>query len=90
MAFIVNRKNRFYVVAYDGIDPLTGRERRRWHPAGDTRTGAEDPAARLECDQRRDARSRSTSTQLGQFLVETWLPRKRTHVAPPPPTATAG
>ena len=34
MAYIIERKDRFYVVAYDGLDPLTGRERRRWHPAG--------------------------------------------------------
>ncbi len=25
MAYIVQRNHRFYVVAYDGIDPLTGR-----------------------------------------------------------------
>lgn len=34
MTYIVQRKDRFYVVAYDGLDPLTGRERRRWHPVG--------------------------------------------------------
>ena len=34
MAYIIERNIRFYVVAYDGIDPLTGRERRRWHPVG--------------------------------------------------------
>ncbi len=25
MTYIVQRKDRFYVVAYDGLDPLTGR-----------------------------------------------------------------
>jgi hypothetical protein len=34
MAYIVKRKDLHHVVAYDGVDPLTGRERRRWHPAG--------------------------------------------------------
>lgn len=34
MAYIVQRNTRFYVVAYDGTDPVTSRERRRWHPAG--------------------------------------------------------
>ncbi len=38
MTYIVQRKDRFYVVAYDGIDPLTGRERRRRLPAGHDRT----------------------------------------------------
>lgn len=41
MAYIVSRKNRFYVVAYDGIDPVTGKERRKWLPAGHARTDAE-------------------------------------------------
>lgn len=48
MAYIVQRKDRFYVVDYDGIDPLTGRERRRWHPAGRNRSDAEAIAATLE------------------------------------------
>jgi hypothetical protein len=26
MTYIVQRHNRIYVVAYDGLDPLTGRE----------------------------------------------------------------
>jgi len=33
MACLVTRNNRFYVVVYDGIDRITGLERRRWHPA---------------------------------------------------------
>lgn len=48
MAYIIERKHRFYVVAYDGIDPATGRERRRWHPAGHSRADAEAIAARLD------------------------------------------
>ncbi len=80
MAYIVNRKDRFYVVAYDGIDPLTGRERRRWHPAGDNRRAADELATRLEGDRRHDSRTRANSTQLGSFLTDTWLPRKRAHV----------
>lgn len=32
MTYIVQRKDRFYVVAYDGLNPLTGKERRRRHP----------------------------------------------------------
>jgi integrase len=51
MTYIVQRHNRFYVVAYDGLDPLTGRERRRWHPVGSDRDEAEALAARLEVDR---------------------------------------
>lgn len=80
MAYIVNRKDRYYVVAYDGVDPLTGRERRRWHPVGGDRQDAEALARRLEQDPRQDGRERGTSTRLGPFLTDTWLPRKRMHV----------
>jgi hypothetical protein len=83
MTYIVNRRDRFYVVAYDGIDPISGKERRRWHPAGASRDDAEDLSRQLE----RDLSSRSTlppgrGTTLGRFLVEDWLPRKRRMLAP--------
>jgi hypothetical protein len=53
MSYIVQRQDRFYVVACDGLDPLTGRKRRRWHPVGHDRTEAEQLAERL--DRERDA-----------------------------------
>ncbi len=79
MAYIVQRRDRFYVVAYDGLDPLTGRERRRWHPAGKNREAAERIAERLDLDRPTTCR-RGASTRLGGFLSDTWLPRKRAHV----------
>ena len=51
MSYIVQRSDRFYVVAYDGLDPLTGRERRRWHPVGSDRGEAEELAERLQVDR---------------------------------------
>lgn len=56
MAYIVERKDRFYVVTYDGIDPITRRQRKRWHAAGDCRVDADAIAARLAKD-RSDTRS---------------------------------
>ena len=44
--YVAKRRNRFYAVIYEGIDPVTGRERRRWHPAGTDRAAAEQLAAR--------------------------------------------
>jgi hypothetical protein len=32
--YVARKGERYYAVIYEGIDPLTGRERRRWHPAG--------------------------------------------------------
>lgn len=55
MAYIVKRRNRLYVVAYDGLDPLTGKERRRWHPAGTDRAEAEQMARRIRAQAGRQA-----------------------------------
>src|SRR5437763_13431960 len=77
MTYIVQRKDRFYAVAYDGLDPVTGRERRRWHPAGTHRTDAERIAHRIDAANAVSAHSPLT---LGGFITQTWLPRKRAHV----------
>ena len=79
MAYIVQRKNRFYVVDYDGIDPVTGKERRRWRLAGDTRADAESVVERLDA-KRAQSQVRVSSASLGGFLTDVWLPRKRSQV----------
>ncbi len=83
MTYIVQRKARFYVVAYDGIDTLTGRERRRWDPAGHSRTDAEAIAANL------DAAHTALDTPVGtnpltvaRYLIEQWLPVRRHDLDP--------
>jgi len=68
MAYIVQRRDRFYVVDYDGIDPLTGRERRRWHPAGRDRHEADQVAARLERDAAGCAPRRGTEVGAGHAV----------------------
>jgi len=45
--YIVEKNGRFYAVIYEGLDPITGRERRRWHPAGTDRAEAERSAVLL-------------------------------------------
>jgi hypothetical protein len=80
MTYIVQRKDRFYVVAYDGVDPLTGRERRCWHPVGHDRNEAETIAARLEVERVAPAPTVGGAITLGSFLANTWLPQKRRHV----------
>lgn len=32
--YVARKGDRYYAVIYEGMDPLTGKERRRWHPAG--------------------------------------------------------
>jgi hypothetical protein len=31
--YVARKGDRYYAVIYEGLDPLTGRERRRWHPS---------------------------------------------------------
>ena len=76
----MSRKNRFYVVAYDGIDPVTGKERRKWLAAGHSRTDAE--AIRNSIDERTPNLPRATATDqtLGGYLESTWLPKRERRV----------
>ena len=80
MTYIVQRKDRFYVVAYDGLDPLTGKERRRLHPVGNNRIEAEGVAAQLDAAHTSGPPPRGGPIEFGAFLTETWLPQKRRQV----------
>ena len=77
MAYIVQRKDRYYVIAYDGIDPTTGRERRRWHPVGHSRTDAEAIAHHLESVAAGSQLAEVQQLTLGSYLNERWMPRRR-------------
>ena len=39
--YVIRKGVRWYAVIYEGLDPVTGRERRSWHPAGTVRADAE-------------------------------------------------
>ncbi len=82
MAYIIERNNRFYVVAYDGTDPLTGRERRRWHPAGRCRADAEAIAATLDEQDTVEITEEATPITLGRYLNEQWLPFRKAQLRP--------
>lgn len=78
MSYIVQRNQRFYVVAYNGHDPITGRERRRWHPAGPDRQEAE--ALQHRIDSQRPATSCNLTVH--GFMTTTWLATKQTLTKP--------
>ena len=69
-----------HVVAYDGVDALTGKERRRWHPVGHHREEAEAVRRRLDLEPRDRRPAIGGPITLATFLNETWLPRKRRQV----------
>jgi integrase len=78
MSYIVQRNSRFYVVAYNGHDPITGRERRRWHPAGSDPGDAEAVRRRID----RERPSPSIAATLSGFMSTTWLATKATLTHP--------
>ena len=74
--YVARKGVRWYAVIYEGQDPITGRERRSWHPAGTVRAEAERLAGRLarEHDGRNDP---ARSMSFGAYLTARWLPGKR-------------
>jgi hypothetical protein len=51
--YATRKGNRWYAVIYEGLDPVTGKERRSWHPAGTSREEAEKLAAQLAAELNR-------------------------------------
>lgn len=78
--YVASKDDRWYAVMYEGLDPVTGRERRTWHPAGTSRKDAEDLASKLagELNSRGDE---VRSLTFGAFLTKQWLPGKRLALA---------
>ena len=66
--YVRQRRGRYYAVIYEGLDPVTGKERRSWHPAGTDRAEAERLAARLAAEEagRSDA---TRSLTFGAYLT---------------------
>lgn len=77
---IQKKGNKYYAVVYDGIDPGTGRKRRRWVPAGTRRADAERVLADLI---RRKYDGEPVPTEkltLAEYLVERWLPIQKSRL----------
>ena len=74
MAYVVEKAGLHYAVIYEGVNPVTGSERRRWHRCVD-RTEAEILACQLETRRARTRRAGSTMS-LGDYLLGQWLPAR--------------
>lgn len=74
--YVARKGDRWYAVIYEGLDPVTGRERRSWHAAGTNRADAEKLAARL-ATERNGRNDQARSLTFGAFLTRQWLPGKR-------------
>ena len=78
--YVTSKRGRYYAVIYEGLDPVTGRERRSWHPAGTDRAEAERLADRL-ADERNGRNDEVRSLTFGAYLTRRWLPGKKLNLA---------
>lgn len=80
--YTVKKDKRYYAVIYEGIDPATGKERRRWYPAGTRKIDAERLVTEL-VKQKNDGDYRAPDKiTLGAYLTERWLPVQQGRLRP--------
>lgn len=78
--YVTKKGNRYYAVIYDGVDPTTGKEKRRWIKAG-TRKGDAEKIVTDMVKRRQQGETVSVDkTTLGVYLVERWLPIQQSKV----------
>lgn len=65
--------NRYCAVIYEGVDPATGKERRRWYPAGTRKADADNLVTELvkRCNDGDDRSPEKIA--VGAYLSERWL-----------------
>ena len=78
--YVRQRGDRYYAVIYEGRDPVTGKERRTWHPAGTDRAEAERLAVKLAATENSKVGAVRALT-FGAYLTGQWLPAKKLHLA---------
>ena len=83
MGYVTNRNGRWYAVCYEGLDPLTGGDPRRWHRAVD------ESEARALAEMLPSARPPgSLGITLSRYLRTRWLPTRRDVCGRPRRSAT--
>ncbi|TML37466.1 MAG: hypothetical protein E6G27_17480, partial [Actinobacteria bacterium] len=80
MAYVVEKAGLHYAVIYEGVNPITGSERRRWYRCAD-RAEAGQLARQLGARRARARRAGSTMT-LADYLLGRWLPTREAALSP--------
>lgn len=78
--YVAKRRDRYYAVIYEGRDPVTGKERRSWYPAGTNRAEAERVAAKLARAETAKVDAVRSLT-FAAYLTGQWLPAKKLQLA---------
>jgi integrase len=78
--YTAKKGSRYYAVIYEGVDPATGKERRRWYPAGARKSDADRLVTEL-VKRRNDGDYRAPEkVAVGVYLTERWLPSQRSQL----------
>ena len=78
--YTAKKGNRYYAVIYEGVDPATGKERRRWHPAGTRKADADKLVTEL-VKRHNDGEYRGPQkVSTGAYLTQRWLPAQRSQL----------
>ncbi len=78
--YTAKKGNRYYAIIYEGVDPATGKEQRRWYPAGTRKADAEKLVTEL-VKRHNDGEYRPPERQtLGEYLTDRWLPAQRSQL----------
>lgn len=78
--YVAKKGNRWYAVIYDGVDPTTGKERRRWVAAGTRKGDAEKLVTEMVKRRNEGGAVATDKSTLGSYLVDRWLPIQETKV----------
>jgi integrase len=78
---ISKKGGRYYVVLELGVDPATGKRRRKWHSGYKRKKDATDALHELVTDVRKGAYVEPTKETFGEYLAR-WLPTIRSTVRP--------
>ena len=74
---VTRKGDVWYAVIYEGVDPVTGKEHRRWHRVGTDRDEAEEMAAHLAAAEEARRNGHRSELSVAGFLTRYWLPAKR-------------
>lgn len=80
--YVVKKGNQYYAVIYEGIDPTTGKERRRWHPGGQRKRDAERLVNELVRRKDEGTYRGPDRLSLGEYLTDRWLPGQKSQLRP--------
>jgi len=72
--YVVKKGKNYYAVVYDGVDPGTGKEKRKWVSAGPRRSDAKKLVTDLVKRRNEGVSVTAEKLSLGDYLTGRWLP----------------